>query len=139
MPRPERIEYEHALYHVMNRGKGKQVIFPSDEYYQAFLQTLSEVVSRFDWVLHAYCLTGNHYHLLIETLLANLGQAMRYVNGVYTQCYNRLKQTDDPLFRGRYRAQLVDSDAYLLQLVGGRLISVSLVQLLCIHKQKESS
>ena len=59
---------------------------------------------------------GNHYHLLIETPNANLGRIMRHINGVYTQHYNRLQLTDGPIFRGRYKAILIDHDAYLLQL-----------------------
>lgn len=116
MPRPIRIQYESAFYHVMNRGRGCQTIFHDDEYFQAFLQTLAESHSRFDAVIHAYCLMDNHYHLLIETPRANLDRIMRHINGVYTQRYNRLKQTDGPLFRGRYKAILVEEDAYLLQL-----------------------
>ncbi len=116
MPRPLRIEYENAFYHVMNRGRGRRIIFHDPDYYHAFLQTLKESHERFDALIHAYCLMGNHYHLLIETPRANLGRIMRHVNGVYTQRYNRLKKTDGPLFRGRYKAIVVDSDAYLLQL-----------------------
>jgi putative transposase len=116
MPRPQRIEYENAFYHVMNRGRGRQIIFHGDEYFQAFLAALAEAQQRFGCVVHAYCLMSNHYHLLIETPNANLSRIMRHINGVYTQRYNRLKQTDGSLFRGRYKAILVDQDAYLLQL-----------------------
>lgn len=116
MPRPERIEYEHAFYHVMNRGRGRRRIYHDEQYYQAFLDTLESACERFTGIVHAYCLMGNHYHLLVETPLANLGRIMRHVNGVYTQQYNRLKNTDGPLFRGRYKALNVDADAYLLQL-----------------------
>ena len=118
MPRPERIEFEDAYYHVMNRGRdgGRRNLFFSKEYYETFLQTLAEAVERFDIVIHAYCLMTNHYHLLIQTPRANISRAMRHINGVYTQRYNRLKHTDGPLFRGRFKSILVDSDAYLLQL-----------------------
>ena len=116
MPRPQRIEYEGAFYHVMNRGRGRQLIFHGDEYYYAFLDVLAEVDQRFNCLVHAYCLMGNHYHLLIETPNANLSRIMRHVNGVYTQRYNNLKRTDGPLFRGRFKSILVDGDAYLLQL-----------------------
>jgi len=61
--------------------------------------------------VHAYCLMGNHYHLLIKTPLSNLSRCMRHVNGVYTQRYNRLKNTDGPLFRGRSKTVLVEKDA----------------------------
>ena len=116
MPRPLRIEYENAFYHVMNRGRERQMIFHGDEYYLCFLETLAEAQLRFKCIVHAYCLMGDHYHLLIETPNANLGRIMRHINGVYTQRYNRLKLTDGPLFRGRYKAILIDHDAYLLQL-----------------------
>jgi len=116
MPRPQRIEYENAFYHVMNRGRARQMIFRDARYYQAFLDTLAEVHQRFHCVIHAYCLMGNHYHLLLETPNANLSRIMRHINGVYTQRHNRLKHTDGALFRGRYKALLVDKDAYLTQL-----------------------
>lgn len=114
MPRPDRIQYENAFYHVMNRGRGRQNIFHGADYYEDFLMTLAESHARFDAVVHAYCLMGNHYHLLIETPRANLDRIMRHINGVYTQRYNRRKRTDGPLFRGRYKAILVDEDAYFL-------------------------
>ena len=116
MPRPQRIEYPDAYYHVMNRGRGRKAIFHDEEYFQAFLETIKEASSRFGMEVHAYCLMGNHYHLLIKTPLGNLSRCMRHVNGVYTQRYNRLKNTDGPLFRGRFKAVLIESDAYLLQL-----------------------
>ena len=59
---------------------------------------------------------GNHYHLLVKTPEANLGRAMRHINGLYTQRYNRLRKQDGPLFRGRYKAILVEEDSYQLQL-----------------------
>jgi len=116
MPRPQRIEYENAFYHVMNRGRGRQYIFHGKEYYHSFLETLNEVHTRFSCIIHAYCLMDNHYHLLLETPHANLSRIMRHINGVYTQRYNRLKNTDGPLFRGRYKAILVDKDEYIMQL-----------------------
>lgn len=100
----------------MNRGRGRQPIFHGDEYYQNFLACLEEASERFKLEVIAYCLMGNHYHLFVKTPLANLDRCMRHVNGLYTQRYNRLKKTDGPLFRGRYKAILVEADAYGLQL-----------------------
>ncbi len=116
MTRPIRIEYENAYYHVMNRGQGRKCLFHDESYFKAFLQTLSEADERFGLQVHAYCLMSNHYHLLVKTPLGNLQRAMRHIGGVYTQRYNRKKKTDGQLFRGRYKAILVDHDAYLLQL-----------------------
>lgn len=116
MTRPLRIEFPDAYYHVMNRGRGYQDIYQNEADFELFIQTLREACAQFRIEVHAYCLMNNHYHLLIKTPFANLGRAMRHINGVYTQRYNRLKKTDGPLFRGRYKAIVVDSDEYLLHL-----------------------
>jgi REP element-mobilizing transposase RayT len=116
MPRPIRIEYPNAIYHVMNRGRGRCDIFHGQQYYQSFLQSIEEAFIRFGLIVHAYCLMSNHYHLLVETPNANLGRIMRHINSTYTQRYNRLRKTDGPLFRGRYKAILVEESEYLLAL-----------------------
>jgi len=116
MPRPLRIEYENAYYHVMNHGRARQTIFHNEDYFETFLTVLSEAHQRFGVEILCYCLMKNHYHLLLKTPEANLGRVMRHINGVYTQRYNRLKKTDGPLFRGRYKAICVEADSYQLQL-----------------------
>jgi len=98
----------------MNRGRSREVIFPDDDAYAAFLNTLSEAVARFRIEVHAYCLMPNHYHLLLRTPHANLSRSMRQIDGLYTQRHNQLAGRDGSLFRGRYKAIVVDADAYLL-------------------------
>ena len=120
MPRPQRIQFEDAHYHVMNRGRGRQTIFHSEDYFHLFLKSVEEASNRFGLEVIAYCLMGNHYHLFVKTPRSNLDRCMRHINGVYTQRYNRLKKTDGPLFRGRYKAILIEADNYALQL--GRYI-----------------
>ena len=100
----------------MNRGLARQKTFLDADCYSAFLDILAEAHQRFAVEVHAYCLMGNHYHLLLRTPHPNLGRAMRHINGVYTQRFNRLQRRDGPLFRGRYKAILVEADAYLLSL-----------------------
>lgn len=115
MTRPLRIEYENACYHVMNRGRGRQSVFHGEAYFNAFLKCLTEAHTRFGLEILAYCLMNNHYHLLLKTPRGNLSRIMRHVDGLYTQRHNRLQQTDGSLFRGRYKALLVDAGSYLLQ------------------------
>jgi len=86
-----------------------------DEDRRAFLDILAEVVERYRFLCYAYCLMGNHYHLLIETLEANLSRGMRQLNGVYTQRFNRRHKRSGHLFQGRYKAILVEKDTYLLE------------------------
>ena len=116
MARPLRIEFPGAVYHLTSRGNARQPVFADAQDRHAFLDTLAEVVARFGWRCHAYCLMDNHYHLLVETPEANLARGMRQVNGVYTQRFNRRHQQSGHLFQGRYQAILVDRDAYLLEL-----------------------
>jgi len=116
MARALRIEYPGAWYHVMNRGQSRRTIFSDDDQRRCFLSLLGDASERFDADWHAYCLMGNHYHLLLRTPAGNLQRIMRHINGVYTQHYNRTEGRDGPLFRGRYKAVLVDAEAYWIQL-----------------------
>jgi REP element-mobilizing transposase RayT len=116
MTRPLRIEFAGALYHVTSRGDGREDIFLDDSDREQCLQVLSEVCERFNWVIHAYCLMSNHYHLLVETPDSNLAYGMRQLNGVYTQRFNRQHGRVGHVFQGRYKAIIVQKDNYLLEL-----------------------
>lgn len=116
MSRPLRIEFAHGLYHVTSRGDRQEDIFSEDADRELFLEVLSETVDRFNWVIHAYCLMDNHYHLLIETPDGNLSKGMRQLNGVYTQRFNRKHKRVGHVFQGRYKAIIVQKDSYLLEL-----------------------
>ena len=116
MARPLRIEYEGAVYHITSRGNARQDIFLDDEDRLKFLDVLAEVVERYHWICHAYCLMPNHYHLLLETPLANLSQGMRQLNGVYTQAFNRRHHRTGHVLQGRYKAILVEKESHLLEL-----------------------
>jgi REP element-mobilizing transposase RayT len=116
MSRPIRIEFPNALYHVTARGDRREDIFEDDTDRQTFLGILAQVVVQFNWLCYAWCLMDNHYHLLIQTPDANLSKGMRQLNGVFTQTSNRRHGQVGHLFQGRFKAILVDSDAYLLEL-----------------------
>ena len=85
MVRPLRIEYLGAVYHVTSRGDRREPIAMTTWIAQAFLDILGRALERFDAVALAYCLMGNHYHLVLHTREANLSRLMRQINGVYTQ------------------------------------------------------
>lgn len=116
MSRPLRIEFPGAVYHVTGRGNARQRIYRDDDDREQFLSVLSHVVDRYEWLLHAYCLMDNHYHLLIETPRANLSLGMRQLNGLYTQSYNRRHRRVGHLFQGRFKAILVEKEPHLLEL-----------------------
>ena len=116
MARPLRIEFAGALYHITSRGDGRDDIFLEDEDRELWLNLLEHICERFNWVVHSYCQMGNHYHILIETPDGNLSKGMRQLNGVYTQRFNRIHNRVGHVFQGRYKAILVQKDAYLLEL-----------------------
>ncbi len=114
MARPLRIQFPHAYYHIMNRGLAHQAVFTDRADRQIFLQLLAECHEMWGIRVIAYCLLDNHYHLLIQTPQANLSRVMRHLDGLYTQRYNRRHERDGPLFRGRYKAIVVEAEEYLL-------------------------
>jgi len=116
MARPLRLEYPGAVYYVTARGNAGQEIFLDDEDREAFLETLGTVVARFHWIVHAYCLMTNHYHLLVETPEANLSRGMRQLNGVTTQAFNRRHARTGHVLEGRFKAILVEKESHLLEL-----------------------
>ena len=135
MSRPLRIELAGGLYHVTSRGDGREVIFLSEADRGVFLGVLSEVVQAFNWAVHAYCLMDNHYDLLIETPDSNLSKGMRQLNGVYTQRFNRRHGRVGHVFQGRYKAIIVQKDAYLLELA--RYVVLNPVRARMVHSPAE--
>jgi REP element-mobilizing transposase RayT len=115
MSRPLRIEFPGAVYHVTARGDRREPIFLDDEDRQLLLDLLAQALERFDARALAYCLMGNHYHAVLCTRQPNLSALMRHVNGVFTQRVNRRHGKVGHVFQGRYKAILVDRDAYLLE------------------------
>lgn len=115
MARPLRLEFAGALYHVTSRGDRQEEIYSTDADRETYLDILANVCERFNWVIHAYCLMDDHYHLLVETPDSNLSQGMRQLNGVYTQSFNRTHKRVGHVFQGRYKAILVQKETYLLE------------------------
>ena len=113
MSRPLRLQLPGGVYHVTARGNDRRPIFEDDDDCARFLIGLASTVVRHRVLCHAYCLMGNHYHLLVQTPEANLSIAMRHLNGVYTQRFNRRHERCGHVLQGRFGAQIVDGDTYL--------------------------
>jgi putative transposase len=108
MARKLRLEYPGAIYHVMNRGNRRDVIFLDNQDRYSFLETLSAACQRTGWKIHAYCLMPNHFHLVVETPSPNLVAGMKWLLGTYTIRFNRRRNLVGHLFAGRYKASPVD-------------------------------
>jgi len=111
MARKLRVEYPGAIYHVMNRGDRREAIFQDEWDRQRFAQTLSEVCAKTGWLVHAYVLMPNHFHLVIETPQPNLVAGMKWFLGTYTNRFNRRHKLFGHLFSGRYKSLIVDGSA----------------------------
>ena len=96
MPRKVRIEYEGAIYHVMNRGDHREDIFLGEDDRNLFLATLGQACEKTGWQVHAYCLMSNHFHLVVETPRPNLVKGMHWLLGIkqtnkpYPLCFGRV-------------------------------------------------
>ncbi|NOX97363.1 MAG: addiction module toxin RelE, partial [Nitrospirae bacterium] len=114
MARPLRIQYPGALYHLTCRGNEKKAIFGDDTDRETFLHQLQDSLKAYSSILHCFVLMDNHFHLLLETPLANLSEFMRQFNITYTSYYNRRHKRVGHLYQGRYKSILVDKENYLV-------------------------
>jgi putative transposase len=84
MSRPLRFRVYRCAFSYYLWGNGRNLIYLQDDDFELLLQVLTNVCERYNWVVHAYCLMSNHYHLLVETPDANFSQGMRQLKGVFT-------------------------------------------------------
>ncbi len=117
MSRPLRLEYPGALFHVTSRGNGRQDIFRDDRDRQFFLDLLGAAVKRFAWIVTAYALMPNHFHLLIQLTLETLSKGLQWLNSKYAQAFNQRHDRVGHLFQGRFHAALVEKETYFLEVL----------------------
>ena len=96
---------------------------------------LESAVSRYEAVIHAYCLMSTHYHLLLETPSGNLSKIMQHINGAYTSYFNVKRKRSGHLFQGRYKAIVIEADEYAQEL--SRYIHLNPVRANMVAKPEE--
>ena len=116
MARKLRLEIPGAIYHVLNRGNYRDFVFKTIGARQAFEECLFAACRRSGWLLHAFALMGNHYHLAVETPQGNLVAGMQWLQSTFANRFNRLRKERGHLFQGRYKSLLVEDGAALGQL-----------------------
>ena len=117
MPRNPRVQVEGGIYHVYNRIIDGVSVFESKATSQSFLDLLREIKTRDRWTLFAWCLMGNHYHLVLRTGVAPLSRGMRCLDGRLSQIYNHRHRRVGPLWQHRYKNRLVSNEHYLRQVI----------------------
>lgn len=116
MARPLRLAVAGGIYHVTARGNERKALVRDDRDRARWVDTLAQMVEQYRVRCHAWVLMTNHYHLLLETPDPNLSLAIRHLNGVYTQAFNRRHRRVGHLFQGRFKAIVVEKEAHLLEL-----------------------
>ena len=117
MARLPRIQFPGAHYHVFNQGNYQQELFPTPAEAASFISCLTATCEKMGWIVHAYGLLRNHYHLVIETPSENLTEGVHWLQGTYANRFNRSRSQKGHLFQGRYKAILVEPGQTLTNLV----------------------
>ena len=115
MARKIRKWYPGIILHVMNRGTNHQNIFLDESDFQFFIALIKDTQKEFPFILHAYCLMTNHYHLLIETIDSEIWDIMKRIDQIHARYFNTKYGRDGGVFRGRYKSSEIESDEYFLQ------------------------
>jgi putative transposase len=111
-----RIEEPGGIYNVGSRGNNKETIFHDDIDRLEFLRLLAKVAIRYDWRGWAYCLMGNHFHLVLQIPQSGLSSGMQELNTGYAIRTNKRYRRTGHLVRNRFYSKLVKEDAHLLEL-----------------------
>ena len=116
MPRPQRIQYENAIYHLIARGNRAQDIFLDGADRDRFLGYLKDARTKFDLEIFCFALLDNHFHVSLRTHRANLSKAMQWLQTSYSVYFNLRHEASGHLFAGRYKSILVENERYLIAL-----------------------
>jgi REP element-mobilizing transposase RayT len=117
MPRTARKKSKTGIYHIVLRGVNRQTIFEDNEDAEKFLQTLKDYKDKSGYKIYAYCLMGNHIHLLIKEEKEELGIIMRRIGASYVYWYNWKYNRSGHLFQDRYKSEVVEDEKYLINVI----------------------
>src|SRR5687768_5531589 len=114
MPRNLRYHGEGAIYHVFNRGNRKEFVIPDDAAKRRFLYFLKEAVTKFAVRVIGYSVMGNHFHLILQAGQNPISECLHRLEFRYAQYFNNRFGLSGHVFEDRFKATLIDSNAYLL-------------------------
>jgi putative transposase len=112
--RPRKQLPPEGIYHVTTRGVARGAIFLNDDEHRLFLHLFADVVARYAWRVHVFCLMPNHYHLVVETQLWRLSTGLQRLNGIYAQGFNRRHKRWGHVFGDRFASWLVEGEEHYL-------------------------
>jgi putative transposase len=113
MGRDPRVEEPGGAYHVVTRGNGRQPIYFANWGGRLFVKLLDQTAARYGWAVLAYCLMGNHHHVVLEISEGGLSRGMCEMNGTFAKITNATLERTNHLFGRRFWSQLIEDDEYL--------------------------
>ena len=116
MPRALR-DQSAGIRHIVCRGNRRQAIFLDEVDRRRYLGLLEEACAHYGWRIAGYCLMRNHVHLVADVRAGTISGGMQWVSGQYGQLFNRRHRETGHLFQGRFRAEIVEDEAYALEVV----------------------
>src|ERR1035437_8606274 len=110
MPRPPRILFEGASYHVFSRGNRRERLFRSEDDYACFEEIMLEAMRWSGVLLFNWSQMPNHFHFNVETPDGNLSEFMQRLLTRFAKYFNKTHRLVGHLFQGRYGARVVDQE-----------------------------
>jgi putative transposase len=117
MARPLRVDAPGCWHHVLNRVARREPVFHLEKHCLLLLDCIDVACSLYGLEVHAWVFMPHHFHLLVRSVRGNLSEAMKLMMGRYTRKLNRLHKWDGPIFRGRFKSQLIEDVSYLRSVV----------------------
>lgn len=117
MPRSPRIYVTNGIYHAMNRGNRKDIIFEDAHDRRRFVKILAEAAERYGVDVLMECRMGTHYHVVVRTPRANISEFMQFLSAEYAKYSNRRHRRCGHVFGERFKPILVDNGLYLRVLI----------------------
>jgi len=112
---PLRVEVPNGIYHVTARGNSQETIYRDDVEREVFLMLLEKVGRKYGWIVLAYCLMGNHYHLALRTPSGELSQGFCELNSGFARVANTRRGRSNHLFGRRFSSELIEREAHMLE------------------------
>jgi putative transposase len=132
MPRIVRGLADNIVYHVINRGNGRQEVFHKDKDYEAFMKLIAEAKERYTIKLYGYCLMPNHYHMTVKPEKGEeLSKWMQWLMTSHVRRYHRHYGSSGHVWQGRYKSFMIQEDSHLLmamRYIEGNAVRAKLVQ-----------
>jgi putative transposase len=116
MPRLARGLVDGFVYHVINRGNGRQEVFHEDKEYEAFIDLMAEAKTMYEVKVLAYCLMPNHFHMLLQPEKAeDMSKWMQWLMTSHVRKHHRIHKTSGHVWQGRFKWKIKGSGLHILQ------------------------